>query len=603
MKRKSIHCYVILFFIISSATSLTALVSIDYLYEITENTVIYDNVEIELGGIIQNASGGSYTLTIYGNIENYGTIRNNPSSHWLTVRVSGNVRNDAQWSCYSTRLIGSATQTIHCDAIASFSGSYFYNDNPANIFALSSLNFVNCHIDFLNNGSLDLSGGWILDVYDGSVYRMTIIGDPVSGSGLYLHDGAYIHTVSASNMVLSGIINIHDSSVIFTGSLINNAVVQNTSNTRTLSIQCDVINNGTFQNYSMWELSIYAYGDIENNGTWSNATTTLNGTSEQHISCGAGNNFSCSIFRNYNPNNIIADSDISFDGTEIDFLDNGSLDLSAGWDLTMNGQFLKNADIIGGSSSRDSTELNIDNSYFYDVTASDIILNGTVNMQSDNIFTGSLINNAVVRNSSNNCTIGIYCDVINNGSFLDYSMWDLCISASGDIENNGTWSNSMTYINGSVDQNITIVDGHEITGVVRFQSDIAVAPYQWRFDGTDLNSPDFTGETAYHLYWNVPLASGWFGTFDCVTGGGTSRDIIVVESGTAPNAPQNLTISIVGSNIELDWDDVIGATSYTVYSDSDPYGSFGTVEWTGAASECTLPITEDKKFYRVTASN
>ena len=67
--------------------------------------------------------------------------------------------------------------------------------------------------------------------------------------------------------------------------------------------------------------------------------------------------------------------------------------------------------------------------------------------------------------------------------------------------------------------------------------------------------------------------------------------------------PANLTISIVGTNVELDWDEVPEATSYKVYSDVDPYGSFGTTEYTGAASNCTLPIPGDMKFYRVTASN
>ena len=74
-------------------------------------------------------------------------------------------------------------------------------------------------------------------------------------------------------------------------------------------------------------------------------------------------------------------------------------------------------------------------------------------------------------------------------------------------------------------------------------------------------------------------------------------------SGAAPDAPLNLTIEIVDPNVVLDWDDVTGATSYTVYSDSDPYGSFTTDEWTGATSEWSEAIPTDIKYYRVTASN
>ncbi len=70
-----------------------------------------------------------------------------------------------------------------------------------------------------------------------------------------------------------------------------------------------------------------------------------------------------------------------------------------------------------------------------------------------------------------------------------------------------------------------------------------------------------------------------------------------------PDAPENVTIEIVGSNVQLSWDAVSGATSYTVYSDTDPYGTFSTVEWTGSATSWSEPLSGDIKFYRVTASN
>ncbi|MBC8526919.1 MAG: hypothetical protein H8D22_08720 [Candidatus Cloacimonetes bacterium] len=187
--------------------------------------------------------------------------------------------------------------------------------------------------------------------------------------------------------------------------------------------------------------------------------------------------------------------------------------------------------------------------------------------------------------------------------YYAHNRYSLFLDISGDIINNGSWINSTTYLNGTISQTITIQDAHELTGDVRFDSDILTAPYQWRFNGSNLDDTDFIGETTSQLDWNVPVASGWFGTFDCNTGGGLSRDIIVTQSSSAPGIPQNLNISIVGSNVELDWDDVAEATSYTVYSDSDPYGSFGTIEYIGAASECSLPIPGDEKFYRVTASN
>jgi len=72
---------------------------------------------------------------------------------------------------------------------------------------------------------------------------------------------------------------------------------------------------------------------------------------------------------------------------------------------------------------------------------------------------------------------------------------------------------------------------------------------------------------------------------------------------TAPDAPVITNIYNDGVNIYLEWDPVTGATSYTVYSDADPYGTFGTTEWTGTDTSWNEPLTEEMKFYRITASN
>ncbi len=83
----------------------------------------------------------------------------------------------------------------------------------------------------------------------------------------------------------------------------------------------------------------------------------------------------------------------------------------------------------------------------------------------------------------------------------------------------------------------------------------------------------------------------------------TEDEVSMLYHDTYWMIPPEVTIEITSGNVNLSWDEVTGATSYTVYSDSDPYGSFGDTEYTGALSECSLAIPGDKKFYRVTASN
>jgi len=74
-------------------------------------------------------------------------------------------------------------------------------------------------------------------------------------------------------------------------------------------------------------------------------------------------------------------------------------------------------------------------------------------------------------------------------------------------------------------------------------------------------------------------------------------------TGAPPDPPANLTIEIVGNDVVLTWDEVSGCT-YTVYSDSDPEGSFMNVKQTGiTATNWSETVSDSKLFYRVTAAN
>ncbi len=70
------------------------------------------------------------------------------------------------------------------------------------------------------------------------------------------------------------------------------------------------------------------------------------------------------------------------------------------------------------------------------------------------------------------------------------------------------------------------------------------------------------------------------------------------------SAPKNLRISIQSGNVSLSWDSVAGATSYKVYSISNPtaQGDQWTLEAITAATswDCLLP--SGNRYYRVTAS-
>ena len=67
--------------------------------------------------------------------------------------------------------------------------------------------------------------------------------------------------------------------------------------------------------------------------------------------------------------------------------------------------------------------------------------------------------------------------------------------------------------------------------------------------------------------------------------------------------PANVSISQNGGTITISWDSVSGANSYKVYSDSNPYGSFSTLEEEGiGTTSWQTTASSVKMFYRVVAS-
>jgi len=74
------------------------------------------------------------------------------------------------------------------------------------------------------------------------------------------------------------------------------------------------------------------------------------------------------------------------------------------------------------------------------------------------------------------------------------------------------------------------------------------------------------------------------------------------------NPPQNVTIEVMGSDIQINWDDVTGASSYKIFAADTPDGPFvdvtgeGTFSPSRTTQSWTAPVDGSKKFYYVVAS-
>jgi hypothetical protein len=74
-----------------------------------------------------------------------------------------------------------------------------------------------------------------------------------------------------------------------------------------------------------------------------------------------------------------------------------------------------------------------------------------------------------------------------------------------------------------------------------------------------------------------------------------------VESASL-SIPSNIQTSCEGLNMNISWQSVEGATSYKIYSSDNPYSDF-VYEATVTATNWSTPLTENTRFYRITANN
>ncbi len=69
------------------------------------------------------------------------------------------------------------------------------------------------------------------------------------------------------------------------------------------------------------------------------------------------------------------------------------------------------------------------------------------------------------------------------------------------------------------------------------------------------------------------------------------------------NNPENININIDDNFVEINWNTVIGATSYNIYSSEDPYGTFDLLQSGINITNWSEIVTENMKYYQVRAVN
>ena len=451
--------------------------------EIYSNEVVF-NGTTTVTGVLQNKSGWYYTLTINGDFINNGTIQNNGSDA-LYVDISGNIINNGIWQNYDIELIGTSDQHISCLNGNAFTGTYFFgNSSRGNIYFDTDIEFVGTHID-LNNDNLILAVGTTLSLSGGNLRNGTVAAD---NAVLNMTDDAYLYNVDIENAELQGNCDIMSNAVSFSGTttVTGNLRSRNSyQNWATITLNGDIINNGTISNYGSnanLHIDIPVDINITNNGIWQNYDIELTGTSDQHISCPGDSLFAISYFYgNSSRGNIYFDTDIEFVGTALD-LNSDNLILQEGNTLTLTGGRLDDGTVTANNAVLNMT----DDAYMQNVDIENVELQGTCQIYSNVVFNGTTTVTGILQNKhsySSTFTLIVNGDIVNNGTIRNGSTSSsLAIDFLGDMENNGIWQNHNIEPTGTSNQNIscstgntfaiTYFYGNTFGGNVTFTSDV-----------------------------------------------------------------------------------------------------------------------------------
>jgi hypothetical protein len=244
-------------------------------------------------GTIQNINWWYYTLTVNGDFDNMGLIRDNTTGYNLTVDFKGNnLYNAGTWTGENLIFSGTNTQNLSCAFGHAIGTKYMSCSNTNGITAASDLFFNSCEIS-LSDYTLDLSSGFDADVNGGVIYNSVISGDPAE-TYLYLSNSARIYDSTIRDVMLNGWTNL-DLDVVFEGDILNTGYLQNKPDYfANLKINGNFRNTGFVDdNTEGWYLNIEAKGNISNHGTWNNSKIDLNGDAHQHVTIGFGYQISC----------------------------------------------------------------------------------------------------------------------------------------------------------------------------------------------------------------------------------------------------------------------------------------------------------------------
>ncbi len=439
---------------------------------ISDTTTIHGSISVSNGVTLVNRSGYSRTLTVNGNVINNGTVSNNDNGYYLSLKVAGNLTNNGKWTNYQTTLIGNdATRKINTTAPISstivlesnvemvdravLTGSINFNGKQLTINQPNTVSFGSAYGTGIlqGMGTLRFTGSSIRVNLTGKIKEIIFEGQEQQIYG----------ELSAEHVVFGGSGKKFLYDTIVHGSITVNQGVTlvNHSSSSTLTVNGNVINNGTISNNdNRYYLSLKVAGNLTNNGKWTNYQTTLIGNdATRKINTTAP--ISSTIVLESNVEMVgraVFTGQINFNGKQLTINQPNTVSFGSAYGtgilqgtgtLKFTGSSIhvnltgKIKEIIfEGQEQQISGELTADNVVFGG-SGQKIIYSDTTTIH------GSIsVSNGVtlVNRSGYSRTLTINGNVINNGTISNNEEHLLYLKVAGNIINNGEWSNYQTLV-------------------------------------------------------------------------------------------------------------------------------------------------------------
>ncbi|MBN1339330.1 MAG: hypothetical protein JXA03_08405, partial [Bacteroidales bacterium] len=436
-------------------------------HDVTINGPVYSsnnacqNLTIQPGGELYN-NYYSYSLSVYGNVTNNGTIA--PYVSLFSLNIHGNIINNGVWINQYTYFHGGSDQHISCqnaNPLSSYqysnskTGGDIYVDTEA-YFKNSQLYLGWININIAANAALTLENTFLsqCNLY-GSGSGSVLNGLGSAGSGPSVLEQLNIH-----DLTINGSHNIA-STVSLYGNVFNNAFLQNDYYSYTLSIYDDFTNNGTIRTYVNL-FGVNVYGNFTNNNVVENTSLDFYGTTNQQVSLAAGKNFNPAYWRSYKPSGYIeALTDLSFLNSNVE-LDYDSLVMQNNGTLYLSGGHFFYASLLAKDAKSGTVNYHTENSSTGFVTFHNATLTGIVKVQNAVTFLGNTVNQGTLENDYYSYNSDVYGVFTNNGT-IQNNVQSLGLKIYGDFINNGIIDNHAVDFYSAEDQEITLMPGKELS--------------------------------------------------------------------------------------------------------------------------------------------